>query len=176
MEYLEQLKKKPSYVKTQVAFAGAGFVTLVIGVVWFSTLDARFDSLRVVTSSDIESTLSEETAGGDTFKDVYNNTKAGIGNALESIRNGDAQTPTDTPVTEERSNIVIPEALNNVSVGASALEALNIQESEKTVPDEELTGEAAVEQPSEPEAPTMPPAPPEPRVILIGTTTSQKSE
>ena len=143
VNFLKNLQSKSSTTKAQYAFGIASGITMVIAIVWVSTLPAQFARLSP------EEGMNDESM--DDVTDFLADTKNQVGNVIDA---------TDMPESIETNN----------------LDALNMYE---PVPEnrEEVQPEPVVEEEIQDE-PVMQEEVPKtsPKVILIGTTTSQKTE
>lgn len=140
---------KSSETKVHYALLVAGTVTGLIGVFWVSTLPARFAEIGSVETE----VVSEDDS--KSFSDLFSDTKAQLGNIIEGV------TPEET---------LPPDQTNN-------MDSLNMDDF--TI---EPDGEAEPASTREP-VPSKPVVTKEvpdsgggPKVILIATSTSQKSE
>lgn len=156
MGFLSRIQEKNSDTKTWYAFFGATVVTGLIALVWVSTLPARFSGGISLDAKDTEALdmLDEST---EEIGSVVSDTKSQLGNLIQGMREESQQimegenTALDTMVTDE------------VAVPGMATESESVPFAPEPAP--------IVEKEEEAPLPT-----PEPRVILIGTTTSQKSQ
>ena len=154
MDFWARIQSKPSSVKTQYSFLVAGLVTGVITMVWVSTLPARFSQMAV--SNEINSEDSEDSLG---FSDLLNNTKSQLGNIIDTTKESIAE---DSLTTESLD-----------SLGAPSLSEGNVEN--EIVAPTSTTSVATVESVATTSSETSPEAK-APKMILIGTTTSQKEE
>ncbi len=182
MGMLSQFQKKPDHVKGRYAFLGAAIVTLSIGLIWFTSLPARFATINDALTS-ASSTQSATISKG--FKDLVANTKEQMGEvtAPEENSNVGAESSPQNTASPEFFSLQKESALNNLK----EWEVSTIT-SQKEAPKPILPTPTLVEKPSEVPKVTAstsastspnftPPLPPsKPSVILIGTTTSKKTE
>lgn len=170
MNFLERLKNKPSYVKTQYAFTGAILVTGVIALMWTTTLPARFGAI----------TASIDTAEVGT--DVAS-AQAGLGAILkQGLKTEDEFTRTDeAPSTEINpyDDIASPGALGDLS-GWGELTASSTYEKtlDPSLPIVTLPPQSSEQSAIDTRAPQAPvpsgtTTSPKSTVILIGTTTKK---
>ncbi len=146
MSFLKHIQAKPKEVKVRYAFLGSCVITGMIGVVWASTLPARFTEMKPVE-------MAEETESTDTndFGEILSETKNQLGNIIDW---NTEETPTEAALPED-----------------SALGALN--EEPSTPPEPERVETVSPQETFEEKTSITNPSP---RVILIATTTDQKSE
>ncbi len=143
MSFLKNLQSKSPNTKAQYAFGIASGVTLVIAIVWVTTLPAQFAKL----SSEEES--ADESADGIT--DFLSDTKDQLGNVIDA---------TDIPTSIETNNL---DALDMYEP---------VPENQEETYTEPIVEEQKQDEPMKQEEATKT----APKVILIGTTTSQKTE
>ena len=151
MDFWSHIESKSSGVKAQYSFLIAGLVTGIIGMVWVSTLPARFSKL-----GEQEESLVEDSPG---LGEILTDTKAQLGNIIET---------TKETVAEESFNTDSLDSLGESSFHEDSTEVNTTQ-----VPTEEVP---VVMSPSV--ATTTPEATPEtksPKMILIGTSTSKQA-
>ncbi len=146
MSLLTRIQAKSKNVKTQYAFFGACAITGMIGIVWVSTLPARFTEVKPV-----EVAGETESVNTNDFGEILSETKNQLGNII------------DWNTEKAPSEAILPED--------SALGALN---DELAVPPESVS--TRTEPHGEIFEDKAPLTSPSPRVILIATTTDQKSE
>ncbi len=158
MSFLERIQSKPKAIKAQYAFISACIVTGLIGLVWVSTVPARFEELKpTVANQEAEEEVK-------TFGEVFSDTKNQLGN----INNWNGDPETDIEIEQqilEDSALGALDSEIEYQVEAdtpTAPEALRMPQFESTT---EVISEEKVSLPA-----------PSPRVILIATSTSQKSE
>ncbi len=149
---LERIRAKNADTKTQYALIGAGLVTGIIGLVWISTLPARFAE-KINLSPDEETQDLFEESG---ISGVVTDTKSQLGNIIDSIPSDEAEAPREVEVDG---------ALGTLG-DKSNTEITNQNQNESNV----------IENGEQEDVSDAIPKSVEPRVILIGTTTSQKSE
>ncbi|MFZ2253081.1 MAG: hypothetical protein WAW13_02800 [Minisyncoccia bacterium] len=153
MDFWSHIESKSSGVKAQYSFLIATFVTGIIGMVWVSTLPARFSSL-----SEPEELSAEDSPG---LSELFSDTKSQLGNIIETTK-----------------ETVVEESFNTESLDNLGEPSLREDDAEVNTMQASTTGEASVVV-SPSVATTTPEANPEaksPKMILIGTTTSQKVE
>ena len=96
MEFLRNLKDKSPHVKTNVAFGSALIVTLVIALIWVTTLPAKFNGATENTAAVGEPLKAKE---GNPFSDIVSGAKEkfmGLMSAFES-----KSEPTEDPQKEQ---------------------------------------------------------------------------
>jgi hypothetical protein len=154
MDFWSRIQTKSSSVKTQYSFLIAGLVTGIIGMVWVSTLPARFS--QMAASNETNSEESEDSLG---LNDLFNDTKSQLGNIIDT--------------TKESIEEVQP-TTNLDSLGTPSVTENEVREN--SIPARTSTEPVAVTE----EIATTTPEPSyeakAPKMILIGTTTSQKEE
>ena len=177
MGILHEFKQKSSQVKSRYALLGAMVLTLGVGFIWVTTLPARF--------ADIGETVKEvgegQTAGAG-FSDMVEKARQQIGaEEFDSERAKALENPTGETYIQV-----------NPMMNASALKGLDGWEDSTTSPQKtealpvvstevkknEAPSGGAVREGASPvgTSSTMTQEPSTPTVILIGTTTSKKSE
>ncbi len=156
MSLLRRIQEKNSDAKTWYALVGATVVTGLIALVWVSTLPARFSGVVSLDAKDTEALdmLEEST---EEIGSVVSDTKSQLGNLIQGMREESQQ------LMEEENAARDTSVADEITQPTTATERERVPVVEETVP--------AVEEKEETVLPT-----PEPRVILIGTTTSQKSQ
>ncbi|MCD5382378.1 MAG: hypothetical protein LR017_03675 [Candidatus Pacebacteria bacterium] len=107
MSWLESLKQKSAPVKAHIAMSTAFAVTLVIGLVWSTTLPARF---AAVTESIDDTAVVDDAEGG--FRSLVGSAKAQLGSVVSSIR-GDQQF----------DDVYMPEALEESHTPVETMQA-----------------------------------------------------
>ncbi len=163
MDLLERLRTKPHYVKTRYAFLVALSVTFLILVVWVSTLPARFAELSIMQAEHIEGTPEGESLG-----DLFDNTKDQLGAVVESAKDTVPKAPEETPT-------VYDPLQNFEGTGGGETRQLELPVATSTETTRVIIATTSTQTQAE-KAVTAVPPPTKPRVILIATTTSQKSE
>ncbi len=162
MDFLERIQSKPSNVKTQYAFGVASAITVIIAIVWMSTIPARFSevSLKQTDSKEEKANLG----------DLVNDTKNQLGNVIGSVENL-SDTPSEptnmdainmeAPATQE----IVPSAIGGGGeiVQRAVPTTTPVQENipPPTPTTTEVTAPVVEDTPQNP-----------PRVILIGTSTT----
>lgn len=154
MDFWSRIQSKSSGVKTQYAFLVAGLVTGIIGVVWVSTLPARFSQMTASSETSLED--SEDSLG---FDDLINDTKSQLGSIIDTTKEG----------LEEN----VQPTTNLDSLGAPSVSEEEVSES--GIPASTSTEPVAIIEPVATTTETQEESK-APRMILIGTTTSQKVE
>ncbi|MCR4285645.1 MAG: hypothetical protein NUW00_01990 [Candidatus Kaiserbacteria bacterium] len=157
---LRRLHEKDSNTKAQYALIGAILVTGVIGLVWVSTLPARFQNTASLEGSAEEIERLKESDFGSLLRD----TKAQLGNIIGSV-------PSEENLLDENSalgslgkdEILYDEYRSSANVGTEWGSG-----TEDTVVPVSTMGTAT---PATSEPKTV-----EPRIILIGTSTDKKTE
>ncbi len=175
MRLLRQIHTKDSATKARISFAAAGVVTGIIALIWISALPARIAE-RTKLSQEASSQSQK-----DDMKDVksaFSDVKTQLGNiaSWKDIKKEDAGVPAQTDgVSESNTN---EDPVSTETFGESALGAMNLNTASDTpvnaegstapVPRTEISPETNTAISNASTTPT-------PRVILIGTTTTQKS-
>lgn len=183
MGFLKHLQSKPSNVKAQYSFAFASLITLVIGIIWVTTVPARFASV------DTEAVLEEDETSR--FGSFLKDSAAQLGNVVGWKKE---QVPESAQLEEIMGEVVANQQAVEEQVAVpeevtdSALSSLNIDESASSTQSGTTTLKAlrAFGAPKDAVSTTSaadtlattsePQIPRQPRVILIATTTSQKTE
>lgn len=172
MNLWDHLESKSSSVKSQYAFGVASVVTILIALVWVSTLPARF-----AQKGPLEVTTEEEKNG---FSELFNDTKNQLGNIIQGTQK------TDVPEVETKSLDALsmdtsPEESNSLGSSVAALHTTGVIEetSTGTSSSVEISNVGRTTQVSHEPVVTptttplvQPDVSASPRVILIGTTTS----
>lgn len=180
MEMFHELRQKPSHIKSRYAFLGATLITLGIGVIWITTLPARFANI----GESVKTTSQNANVGGG-FTDLVEEARKGMdtlnaetvteegvygeGNVVEETGGTYPQTP---PATGALSNLNGWEANATVTPPTEPTLVRGEMNGAGTARGEAAAGTSSVSFAE----PVMTPPPPTPTVILIGTTTSKKSE
>jgi len=161
MVSLHDLQTKPKSIKARYAIIGACVFTGLIGIVWVSTLPARFASM-----GDAPASKQVETENTSAFKGLFDNTKrqfdtlfATVGEAIE----GEAEM--EQIAEGSALGALAPETASTSSGGEQSLST----EESGTKSDLESSFEARLEA-------QTPGTTSSPRVIYIATTSVQKSE
>lgn len=172
MNLWDHLESKSSSVKSQYAFGVASVVTILIAVVWVSTLPARF-----AQKSPLEVTTEEEEKG---FSELFSDTKNQLGNIIQGTQKTDVP-EVETNSLDALSMDFLPEESDSLDSSVATLHTTGVIEetSTGTSPSGDISNVGTTTQVShEPVVTptTTPLAQPDvsasPRVILIGTTTS----
>ena len=99
---LDEIRKKPQYVKQNYAFWGALLVTGVVAVVWVFSLSIRFEEVDVYT---VESSNNPDSSGA--FSQFWGELKDKAGSVWtappEELMSADTSTEADQQVDEEDS-------------------------------------------------------------------------
>ncbi len=177
MRTLTELRKKSSQVKSRYAFLGALVFTVGIGFIWATTLPAQF--------ADIGETVKEakdnQTAGVG-FVDMVEKARQQIG--TENLDSESSKT-VESPAAENQKGQTAGEPYIQMNPGTSAFGGLNGWENSTTSSPKTEAAPIVSKEVKKSETPnTLPattspavaPEPPTPTVILIGTTTSKRSE
>lgn len=158
MSFLQRLRQKPSYVKSQIAFIGALFITGIVAFVWVMSLPARFEKV----GADTEGTLDEPTF----FENAFSRTRDQLGSVVSSIQNEEGEEGEIVETNNDEAPIEAPEPLFELTEdGVVVNEVTHTLEAEPDIQVEEVMSSTTATT-TETRAP---------KVILIGTTTSQKS-
>ncbi len=155
MEFLNELRKKPSHIRTRVAFGSALGVTLVVALIWSTTLPARLSEIGGTIKEGAEQTASVQT-GLDTLIE---------GIQQETIPKGEEPVPEEDPAVQQ---------LRIEALGG--LETWNEENSTSTTPSEGVTSTPTPQTvaTSSPEVSNgSPTSTQKEKVILIGTTTKK---
>jgi hypothetical protein len=173
MGFLDRIKEKPSHVKTQYAFVASVIVTLLIAVIWFSTLSARF------TEDALRGTTEEQNAGPSVTKGIgafLSDAKDQLGALIKSK----ADTQTESTNGNE---VPIPDVYEKLTVGSTTLPEASVSTSSVGtssgggvfVGTTSIRIATTTKMGTESTTPSLP-KPITPQVIKIGTSTIQKSE
>ncbi len=157
MSFLKRVQSQSSSVKAQYAFVGAGLITGVIGIVWVSTIPARFADISGENIVEEE----KETSG---IIEVLEKTKKQVANSINW----------NTETEEEKEVTLSPDTALGALTIESAPQATTTPE--KAVVAAPHTQEKVVATTSTPPSTNEEEKTPQSKVILIATTTSQKSE
>lgn len=148
MAFLKHIQRKSSTVKAQYAFGAATVVTGLIGVIWVSTLPAKFSTISVATPS---------VEGTDELNGFLTNTKDQLGSIVEAVN--------ETGETRDKQPTTNLDMLGVAEVPENTVTATTI------IPDQ-LAPPQTIESTT---TPAVSPKSTEPTFILIGTSTSQKT-
>jgi hypothetical protein len=170
MSFLERIRQKPSHTKTQYALLVAGGATLLVALVWMSTLPARLDSIGALTLDESNPKSPQPTESANPLTNFLDETKTQFGTAVGGVM--------DTVETPEFTTDVgvAGTALRNLGSGEANIEQTNSSTTEVQIP----TIASPEDDPKE--ATTLggyvktASTTNDRRVILIATTTSQKIE
>lgn len=156
---LRRLHEKDSNTKAQYALIGAILVTGVIGLVWASTLPARFQNTASLEGSVEEIERIKESDFGSLIKD----TKAQLGNIIGSVPLEENSLDEDSALGSlGKDEILYDEYRSGADVGTEWGGAGDSVEPT-------MATSTATQTAPEPKAV-------EPRIILIGTSTDKKTE
>jgi len=157
---LRRLHEKDSNTKAQYALIGAILVTGVIGLVWVSTLPARFQNTTVLEGSVEEIEHMKESDFGSLIQD----TKAQLGNIIGGVTQEEKTLDEDSALGSlGKDEILYDEYRSSADVGTGWSGG-----TEDVVVPTSTTGTASPA--------TLEPKTVEPRIILIGTSTDKKTE
>jgi hypothetical protein len=174
-------------VKTQIAFFGAGGITLLFAFVWVSTLGARLHGINLKSSSEMVTEVGSEES--TLFMGSFDSAKEQLGTAIQGIEKfmpdeapalePTGPTPYDeldtfTPGTESKESVggATPTLAPSIEGNGSPS---NDAPNEVVVPTQgRVDTTIGTELPQETSSSTS--GPQTPRVVLIGTTTSHKTE
>ncbi len=170
MQIFERLRQKPSHIKAQYAFISASIVTLVIGLVWFSTMPARFS--QVETTPDSTDSFETDTPG---LNELLGDTKDQLGNLVnwedslvEPIGTTESGVDASPRALDEGSALGSLGTRNEATEESVSLYDVIIKQEPEETREESVIIETV---PAEKETQFQ-----GPRVILIGTTTSQNRQ
>jgi cytoskeletal protein RodZ len=166
MSFFSKLQSKSSATKTRFALAVASGATGILAIIWLSTLPARFAETTPQVSNESDTGL----------QDFFSETKNQLGNVLDSVKSVDGETsPQETSNLNSLNmnsdtNTAAPatpsEPVSNVGIDNTAAEPAPAPASPPAA-----STSAPEQKPAENEPKNeTPPSPP--KVILIGTTTS----
>lgn len=159
---LERLRRKPTYVRANIAFAIAFFVTAGIASAWAMTLPGRFSTDLATAQGDVEATNE-----GPAFFSEVSTQFANTFGAFFTSESDEAATPAGT----EETIFDAPAEQEEVSPTQ--------QQQEWTLPQTEPVASSSDASTTAPQASTSTPEPepePQPRTILIGTSSSQTTQ
>ena len=178
MRFWEHLESKSSSVKSQYAFGVASVITILIALVWVSTLPARF-----AQKGPSEVTTEKETKG---FSELFSDTKNQLGNIVQSTKKSD-EPKVETASLDALNTDTLPEENATLDGSLGTMEStVTTQETSTGRPPAENTiiENNVIENNVLSESPIMPSnnlitssstqtnVPVSPRIILIGTTTN----
>lgn len=176
---IDTIKKGSGPRKGNIAFLGAFFVTMLIGVVWLTTLPARFTELA--SSRDEKSINNDDSTSSEKgIFELLGETKDQLGNIIESqvdIENEEAlfgdRTSDDTHSAlnelDMNEQSVVP---NATTTPFDTNEVISVPKTPST--DVNVEPDTTHEDSAHQTATTS--SNDAPRIIQIATTTSQKSE
>lgn len=170
MSLLEHIRTKPKEERTRYAFLVASIVTGIIAMVWITTIPARFTTHVQTLTQKQENKEKKDTSSGepsvfDSFKDQFANTIASQKNEVDEttgdgVQSGSNNASSDSALT----NLAPSPSLSTSSPATTTDSSINTEVvSTQPITATTSTAETVV-------------TPPPPRIILIGTTTFQKSE
>lgn len=177
MRTLTELRKKSSQVKSRYAFLGALVFTVGIGFIWATTLPAQFADIGETVKA-----VKENQTAGVGFTDMVEKARQQIG--TENL-DSESREAGESPVDENQKGQTAGEPYIQVNPGTSALGSLNGWEDSTTSSPKTEAAPVVSKEVKKSEtpntfkattSPTVASEPPTPTVILIGTTTSKKSE
>jgi hypothetical protein len=157
MSLLERIRSKPPHVRGQYAFWFSVSVTAVVAVIWATTIPARFS----------HTTISLEVDAGKDMQEIFAEAKDQVANTITAeLQNIEAIDTADTRNMQQfaidmagTSSTTEEDTGENVGVSSTTAQNPAVTTSEESASTTRVTEPA-----------------PAPRVILIGTTTTQKSE
>lgn len=165
MDFLKRIQSRSRTQKMQYSFTVAVLITGIIGTVWATTLPAKFANFSLPKPSSSEKTKE--------LTDMFADTKSQLGSIVETTKQKE-------DVMEElpTSNLGALDTLETSEIGTG--QNFDAQ-SPATIPTASAISEPALQPAVENEITESVTLDPErestqPRVILIGTTTSQKLE
>lgn len=91
MSFLTNLQSKSSTVKGQFAFVFASVITGLIGIVWMSTVPARFSE---VTAKNVQNNAQVKSADTQNTNEFFDTAKAQLGNLFQA-KNAEPDPTTD---------------------------------------------------------------------------------
>lgn len=165
MSLLALLRAKPDKVKSRIAIAGALSITVAIGIVWSSTLSARFSSLSENVEEGAKNTANAKEALTDLVAEVGKNTDTSAteeGTTNDSTSTFELEKSGLDALREERFD---PTAVPSTTPEPNEMPSENSErKATSTANGVDTPNNVAV-------APSSTPASSTPRMILIGTTT-----
>lgn len=164
MSFLNNLREKPNHVKGRYAFMGATMVTGLVGIFWLMALPARFDDGSGALSQNVDTVGEEEEA--NPFSDIFDSPSNQTGSAIDAIR--DSNNLSDELIQQYE---IAGRDAETVSSTTDMLATTTTPEQIEIVEEVPTTTPTTVT-----ETPEVPVPKPQPRTVLIGTTTSKKSE
>ncbi|QQR65385.1 hypothetical protein IPH92_02290 [Candidatus Kaiserbacteria bacterium] len=168
MGIFKRVQEKDPIAKTQFSLLAAGVMTGLIALVWVSTLPARIGDTISVDKQQRANEESEESEGG--LNSLIGETKNQLGSLMEWKEKLESETSPESDPAEDSILDEVP----TENTSSLALESLSVATtSEATSTPIESAPLLATSTPIE--VVPVEPAPP-PKIILIGTTTSQKPE
>ncbi len=116
MHFIQNLKEKPSYVKSRIAFLTAVSFTGIIAFIWLSTIPARFQNMESFTPEKVD---GQEATVSSALDEIISGTKEGF----DSLKVED-KAPTPPPTFE--SNSALGDLSNWSAPATSTPEAVEI--------------------------------------------------
>lgn len=149
MTFLKHIQSKSSAVKAQYAFGVSALITGIIGMVWVSTLPAKFADISI---------SPEPIEGTEEIGNFFNDTKEQLGSVINAVSETEGVVEETQAPTTNLDMLGVPGG------------------SDTTTTLESTTSPLQITPPSIPATTTEPVLKNEtPPYILIGTTTSQKT-
>ncbi len=161
MGFITRIQKKSPEIRTLYAFWVALIITGIITLVWFTALPAK---LKTVSTK--ESVPVQEI--GDVFEEAKEQAAA----VIDSTRGEDVKENNEGDTGEALSRLTELRKQQEAALEATTTESAITSENTTTSTDIEMVEEEIMEE----NEPIVEEAEPVRRVILIGTTTIQKSE
>lgn len=161
MDFITELKKKPSEEKNRYAVMGAIGVTALISIFWVTSLPSRFAG-----STDVSVSATPDKSSG--FGAFLDESRTQLGSVFEGVAGEpDPEGVSDVVSQEEETNDFSPK----ISV-TDLVDSDEVATSTFLAP----VGSTTVPMVAGTSTATVTPSRPEPRIIMIATTTSQKQE
>lgn len=176
MEILEHIHTKDRQKRAQLAVVVAGSITGVIALIWVSTLPARLgETIALDITEDADSEPASEVVKEKGFGDIFSDTKSQLGNIFQSnkeaLQNAKQEIEKDSSLEQlsvQGQEASVIESTDEVPV------SLDTESTFITTPPDPTTTAYAPLSTTTTEGEPIPQIAPAPRIILIGTTTSQK--
>lgn len=177
MSIWDHIESKSSAVRAQYAFGIASMITILISLVWASTLPARF-----AQNGSSEVIIEEEKKG---FSELFHDTKSQLGNIVQSTKKSDesqvetasldalnTDTSLDNNATLDGSLGLMESIATTQETGTGSPSAVN------NISENNILSESSIK-PSNilmMSSSTQSNVPVPPRIILIGTTTNLQTD
>lgn len=181
MGLLERIQSKDRSAKSTIAIGISGGITALIALVWVTTLPAQMANTISLGGEEVKNAgVEKKDVGIDSF---ISDAKSQLGSIIQSNALDTQEAPESEVITEAN----LDTALGGLMHDSLASTDASVSTSAPTPADPILTDVQEISDvsdsprvdsvtPNNSQTTTTPQIAPAPRVILIGTTTSQKSE